>query len=97
MILGVRRAEYLDRISKLRPLLQVFRNGRLEVGASGGARGMLFIRTSDKEEFFVGGAQPDIAHALAEAVNLVLDLVAREAERGDDRRPGVGGAATPRR
>lgn len=75
----VTRDEYRSRMRTLRPLLQTFKGGRLEVGGSGGARGMLFLRLPDGQEFFLGGAAPEEAHAIAAAVNFVLDLAERQA------------------
>lgn len=74
----VTRDEYRRRIAAFRGLAEVFRGGRLSAGASGGAGGMLFLRTADGKEWFIGGAgDPAVAHALADAVNLVLDLSER--------------------
>jgi transcriptional regulator with XRE-family HTH domain len=78
MIQRVRQDEYRERVAKLLPLLRVFRQGRLEIGGSGGASGMIFVRTPDKRQFYIGGAHAEIAEAIAEAVNLVLDLTASE-------------------
>jgi len=92
MISTVDRNEYRQRIAALRPLLHVFRDGRLSVHGSGGASGMLFVETPANEEFYIGGAHTDDAHAIAAAVNLVLDLCAREPGREDRtaRRPRRG-------
>jgi hypothetical protein len=39
---------------------------------------MLFLRTADGKEWFIGGSgDPAVAQALADAVNLVLDLSER--------------------
>lgn len=88
MISTVDRDEYRQRIAALRPLLRVFRNGRLSVHGSGGASEMLFIETPTNEEFYIGGAHTEEAHAIAAAVNLVLDLCDRERgheDRSDER------------
>ena len=92
MLFPVDRDEYQRRIAELRPLLRVFRNGRLSVHGSGGASGMLFIETPAREEFYIGGAHTAEAHAIAAAVNLVLDLCDRERGHEDraDKRPRRG-------
>jgi hypothetical protein len=74
-ILSVTRDEYVQRRRELRPLLDTFRKGRMEIGGSGGAQGMLFVHTPDGKEWFVGGANdPAVARAIALAVNFALDL-----------------------
>jgi transcriptional regulator with XRE-family HTH domain len=90
LIRRVRREEYRERIAKLRPMLSVFRNGRLEVAASAGGSGMLYVRTADGKPFYVGGAHTEAAYAITEAVNLVLDLCAPELP--DDRSASEGGS-----
>jgi hypothetical protein len=71
----VTRDEYRQRIAAFRGLAQVFKGGRLSAGQSGGSGGMLFLRTPDGAEWFLGGAgEPAVARAIADAVNLVLDL-----------------------
>jgi transcriptional regulator with XRE-family HTH domain len=78
MIRRVRRNDYGERVAALLPLLRVFRGGRLEVGGSGGASAMVFVRTPDGKQFYAAGAHAEVATAVAAAVNLVLDLTAAE-------------------
>lgn len=72
------RDEYRKRIATIRGLAEVFQGGRVSAGQSGGSGGMLFLTTPDGKEWFLGGAgDPAIARAIAEAVNLALDLIAQ--------------------
>lgn len=83
----VTREEYRRRIAGFRGLAAVFRGGRLEAGQSGGSGGMLFLRTPDGKEWFVGGSSdPAVTRATAAALNLVLDLC----ERSEDGREPAG-------
>jgi len=81
------REEYRKRIAAFRGLGAVFRGGRLEGGESGGSGGMLFLRTPDGKEWFIGGSSdPAVTRATAAAVNLVLDLC-EHAQAEDTREP----------
>lgn len=45
------------------------------MGGSGGNTGMLFLRTPDNKQWFIGGLHdPAVAHAICEAINFALDL-----------------------
>ena len=92
MIVRLRRDEYRARVAALRPLLAVFRNGRLEVAAAGGADAMLYVRTAPDKQFYIGGAHTNAAHAITAALNLLLDLYAPEPS--DDRSASERGTAT---
>lgn len=74
------REEFRVRVRALRGVVEAFRGGRLEVGGSGGAEGMVFLRLPDGTQWFVGGANDRaVAHALVHAVNFALDLCDRRA------------------
>ncbi|HVE70638.1 MAG TPA: hypothetical protein VNI54_04655 [Thermoanaerobaculia bacterium] len=78
--------EYRRRIAALRGLASVFKDGRLSAGQSGGSGGMLFLTTPEGKEWFIGGVGDQaLAHAVAEVVNLALDLSdRREGEPAGD-------------
>ena len=76
MIQRMRREEYRERIAKLRSMLGVIRDGRLEVAASSGVSAMLYLRTADDKGYCIGHAPVEVARAITESVNLVLDLSA---------------------
>jgi hypothetical protein len=42
---------------------------------------MMFFRTAEGQQFYIGGFNPDRADDLATALNLVLDLLERGSER----------------
>jgi hypothetical protein len=67
--------------SRLRSLLARYRGGRFELAESGGASGMVFYRDSAGRQFYIGGFQPDHAHALVEVLNLTMELIAASSHR----------------
>jgi transcriptional regulator with XRE-family HTH domain len=78
MIQNMRRDIYRERLAKLRPLLPVFRGGRMELAGSGGASAMLYVRTRAKKSTYIGGAHTAEANTIVELVNFVLDLCERD-------------------
>ena len=74
-LVSVDRNEFRARRTRLRPLLEAFRHGRLEQGGSGGCTGLLFLRLPDGTQFFLGGVNDNVSvEAVVEAVNFALDL-----------------------
>jgi hypothetical protein len=67
--------ERQEKSARLRRVLARYRGGRFETDGSGGAGGMMFFRTAEGKQFYIGGFNPDRAADLAVALNLVLDLL----------------------
>lgn len=64
-----------EKASRLRALLARYRGGRFATSGSGGAGGMLFFIDDRGQDWYMGGFKPDDAHALAEALNLTMELL----------------------
>lgn len=69
--------ERREKAAQLRRVLERYRGGRFETGASGGAGGMIFYRNPGGALFYIGGFNAGDAHQIATALNLVLDLLER--------------------
>ena len=67
--------ERREKAAYLRKVLQRYRGGRFETGSSGGAGGMVFFRNAQGAQYYIGGFNPEDAHQIATAMNLVLELV----------------------
>jgi len=71
----VKREEYPERRAAVQSRISPLRGGRLEMGGSGGATGMIFLRMHDGREFFIGGTNDAaVGDAIVHAVNFALDL-----------------------
>jgi hypothetical protein len=64
-----------EKSARLRQLLQRFRGGRFETDGGGGAGGMMFFRNRAGAVFYIGGFNPADAKQIADALNLVLELL----------------------
>lgn len=72
---GVKRGEYPKRRAAVQSRITPLRGGRLEMGERGGATGMIFRRTRDGAEVFIGGTNDAaVGDAILHAVNFALDL-----------------------
>jgi len=64
-----------EKSARLRRALERFRGGRFETDGGGGAGGMMFFRNRAGALFYIGGFNPAEAKQIAEALNLVLELL----------------------
>lgn len=64
-----------EKSARLRQILQRFRGGRFETDGGGGAGGMMFFRNRAGAVFYIGGFNPADAKQIADALNLVLELL----------------------
>jgi hypothetical protein len=64
-----------EKSARLRQLLHRFRGGRFETDGGGGAGGMMFFRNRAGAVFYIGGFNPADAKQIADALNLVLELL----------------------
>lgn len=69
--------ERREKAAKLRRSLARYRGGRFEIGASGGASGMIFFRDVSGALHYIGGFTRGDAPSLVAALNLTLELLDR--------------------
>jgi hypothetical protein len=69
--------ERKQKVAELRRALERYRGGRFETGSSGGAGGMIFYRDRLGALFYIGGFNPGDAQQICDALNLVMELLAR--------------------